>query len=217
MSAPTNWGRFLGAAAVLAATLFLLQVRGRFEQIPPRQNLENLPREFSGWISRDITILPEVRQVLGDGDFLSRVYGRTPEEPALELFIAYFASQRSGTAIHSPRNCLPGAGWTPVESARIEIPRAGGQPVTANRYVIARGLDRKVVVYWYQSNTRAIASEYWAKLYLVTDSIRLNRSDGALVRVITQLAQGESLEQGERRAVAFAQELAPRLAAHIPQ
>ena len=217
MNAWRSWLRLGLAAALLASTAYLLQVRGRYEQIPPRQKLENLPKEFSGWISRDLTIQPEVRQVLGDGDFLSRLYGRTPEEPSLELFIAYFASQRTGTAIHSPRNCLPGAGWTPVESARIEISRPGGQPVIANRYLIARGLDRKVVVYWYQSNSRAIASEYWAKFYLVADSIRLNRSDGSLVRVITSLAQGESLEQGEKRAVAFAQELLPRLEAYIPQ
>jgi EpsI family protein len=217
MSSGRSWLRLGLATVLLASTAYLLQVRGRYEHIPPRQSLENLPREFSGWMSRDLTILPEVRQVLGDGDFLSRVYGRRPEEPGIELFIAYFSSQRSGTAIHSPRNCLPGAGWTPVESSRIQIPRGGGEPVIANRYLIARGLDRKVVVYWYQSNTRAIASEYSAKFYLVTDSIRLNRSDGALVRVITQLARGESEEQGEQRAVAFAQELAPRLTAHIPQ
>lgn len=217
MSGGRGWLRLGLAAVLLASTAYLLQVRGRYEQIPPRQKLENLPKEFSGWISRDLTILPEVRQVLGDGDFLSRLYGRTPEEPSLELFIAYFASQRTGTAIHSPRNCLPGAGWTPVESARIEIPRPGGPPVIANRYLIARGLDRKVVVYWYQSNSRAIASEYWAKFYLVADSIRLNRSDGSLVRVITPLARNEDMGQGERRAVEFAQALLPRLAAHIPQ
>jgi EpsI family protein len=217
MSDGGSWLRFALAAAVLASTAFLLQVRGRFEHVPPRQTLENLPKEFSGWMSRDLTILPEVRQVLGDGDFLSRVYGRTPEEPGIELFIAYFASQRTGTAIHSPRNCLPGAGWTPVEAGRVEIPRAGGEPITANRYLIARGLDRKVVVYWYQSNTRAIASEYWAKFYLVADSVRLNRSDGSLVRVITPLARTEDITQGERRAVAFAQELLPRLTAYIPQ
>ncbi len=217
MSGARNWLRLAVAAVLLASTAYLLQVRGRYEHIPPRQTLQNFPREFPGWISRDLTILPEVRQVLGDGDFLSRVYGRTPEEPGIELFIAYFPSQRTGTAIHSPRNCLPGAGWTPVKSSRIQIPRAQGEPVMANRYLIARGLDRKVVVYWYQSNTRAIASEYWAKFYLVTDSIRLNRSDGALVRVITQLGKGESLEQAQARAVGFAQELVPRLPAHIPQ
>ena len=217
MNGAGSWLRFALAAGVLASTGFLLQVRGRYEHVPARQTLENLPKKFSGWISRDLTIQPEVRQVLGDGDFLSRVYGRTPQEPAIELFIAYFASQRTGTAIHSPRNCLPGAGWTPVEAGRVEIPRAGGEPITANRYLIARGLDRRVVVYWYQSNTRVIASEYSAKFYLVADSIRLNRSDGSLVRVITSLAQGESLEQGEQRAVTFAQELLPQLGPYIPQ
>ncbi|MGH9601614.1 MAG: exosortase C-terminal domain/associated protein EpsI [Terriglobales bacterium] len=217
MSGAGSWLRFVLAAGLLAITAFVVQVRGRFEHIPARQTLENLPKEFSGYISRDVTIQQDVREVLGDGDFLSRIYGRTPQEPGIELFIAYFASQRTGTAIHSPRNCLPGAGWTPVDAGRVEIPRAGGNPITANRYLIARGLDRKVVVYWYQSNTRAIASEYSAKFYLVTDAIRLNRSDGSLVRVITSLAQGESQEQGEKRAVAFAQELVSRLTAYIPE
>lgn len=217
MSGWTNWLRLAAAAALLASTAYLLQVRGRYEHIPSRQTLENLPKEFSGYVSRDLTIQQDVREVLGDGDFLSRIYGRTPQEPGIELFIAYFGSQRTGTAIHSPRNCLPGAGWTPVESARISIARAAGDPVTANRYVIARGLDRKLVLYWYQSNTRAIASEYSAKFYLVADSIRLNRSDGALVRVITALAPGEAAELGEKRAVAFAQELLPRLGSYIPQ
>ncbi|MGH9532506.1 MAG: exosortase C-terminal domain/associated protein EpsI [Terriglobales bacterium] len=217
MSSAGSWLRFVLAAVLLAGTAFVVQVRGRYERIPARQTLENLPKEFSGYISRDVTIQQDVREVLGDGDFLSRIYGRTPQEPGIELFIAYFASQRTGTAIHSPRNCLPGAGWTPVDAGRVEVPRAGGDAITANRYLIARGLDRKVVVYWYQSNTRAIASEYSAKFYLVADSIRLNRSDGSLVRVITAMAPGESLEQGERRAVAFAQELAPRLTAYIPQ
>ncbi len=217
MSGAGGWLRLALAVGLLASTAFLLQVRGRFEHIPPRQRLANLPREFSGWASRDLTIQPEVREVLGDGDFLVRAYGRSPQEPGIELFIAYFHSQRTGTAIHSPRNCLPGAGWTPVESGRIAIPRAGDQPITANRYLIARGLDRMLVVYWYQSNRRAIASEYWAKFYLVADSIRLNRSDGSLVRVITGVPPGEDPAQGEKRAVAFAQELLPRLAAHIPE
>lgn len=212
-----GWLRFVTAAGLLALTAFVVQVRGRYEHIPARQTLENLPKEFSGYVSRDVEIQQDVRQVLGDGDFLSRLYGRTPEEPAIELFIAYFPSQRTGTAIHSPRNCLPGAGWTPVDAGRVEIPRAGGDAITANRYVIARGLDRKIVLYWYQSNTRAIASEYSAKFYLVADSIRLNRSDGSLVRVITGLASGESPEAGEKRAVAFAQELVPRLTTYIPE
>ena len=211
-----GWLRFVMAAGLLALTAFVVQVRGRYEHIPARQTLENLPKEFSGYISRDVEIQQDVRQVLGNGDFLSRLYGR-PEEPAIELFIAYVPSQRTGTAIHSPRNCLPGAGWTPVEAGRVDIPRAGGELITANRYVIARGLDRKVVVYWYQSNTRAIASEYSAKFYLVADSIRLNRSDGSLVRVITGLAPGESTEAGEKRALAFAQELVPRLTTYIPE
>ncbi|MGH9509334.1 MAG: exosortase-associated EpsI family protein, partial [Terriglobales bacterium] len=100
MSSAGSWLRFVLAAVLLAGTAFVVQVRGRYERIPARQTLENLPKEFSGYISRDVTIQQDVREVLGDGDFLSRIYGRTPQEPGIELFIAYFASQRTGTAIH---------------------------------------------------------------------------------------------------------------------
>ncbi|MGH9577790.1 MAG: exosortase-associated EpsI family protein, partial [Terriglobales bacterium] len=86
MSGAGGWLRFVLAAALLAVTGFVVQVRARYEHIPTRQNLENLPKEFSGYISRDLTIQQDVRQVLGDGDFLSRIYGRTPQEPGIELF-----------------------------------------------------------------------------------------------------------------------------------
>ena len=157
----------------------------------------------------------DVREVLGNGDFLERLYKRNTYEPPVDLFVAYFPSQRTGSTIHSPQNCLPGSGWTPLEKNRIQL--AGpGTPVHVNRYVIVKGTDRELVLYWYQAHGRVVASEYWAKFYLVADAISLNRSDGALVRIITPLASNEDVGSAQKRAVQFEEQLIPRLGAYLP-
>lgn len=209
--------RFFSVAALMLVAGVLLQARGRLERIPEREPLADLPRQVGKWEGYDRPILPEVRQVLGDGDFLARLYSRSQDEPFIELFVAYFPTQRTGSTIHSPQNCLPGAGWTPLEAGRIQISAPGQPPITVNRYLMGRGLNRMVILYWYQAHSRVVASEYWAKYYLVADSIRLNRSDGALVRVLTPLAPGEDPGIGERRLVEFAATLRPVLDAYIPR
>jgi EpsI family protein len=112
---------------------------------------------------------------------------------------------------------LPGAGWLPTESSRISIALPGRPPFPANRYVIAKGDDRQLVLYWYWAHDRALASEYWAKFYLVIDSIRLNRSDGSLVRVITPLPPGETVEAAQRRLLSFAGNVIPQQGRYIPR
>ena len=214
---PASAYRFLSVAALMLAVGVFLQARGRLERIPERQELADLPQRVGEWAGRDRPIQPEVRQVLGNGDFLARIYSRSPEEPFIELFVAYFPTQRTGSTIHSPQNCLPGAGWIPLESGRIQISAPGEQPVAVNRYLMGRGLDRMLILYWYQAHSRIVASEYWAKFYLVADSIRMNRSDGALVRLTTPLAPGEDPQAGERRLLEFARSIGPTLDAYIPQ
>jgi EpsI family protein len=164
-----------------------------------------------------VALSPNVRQVLGEGDFLVRIYGRRSDEPYLDLFLAYFPSQRSGNTIHSPQNCLPGAGWLPVESGRIKLLRPNGKAITVNRYLIGKGLERRLVLYWYQAHGRVVASEYWAKFYLVADAIRMNRSDSALVRIVTVVDHNEALAHAQERAVEFAQEILPALDRCIPE
>src|SRR5262249_30001842 len=150
-------------------------------------------------------------EVLGPGDFLLRIYrSRSVTEP-VDLFLAYFPSQRAGDTIHSPKNCLPGAGWSPLESSRISVSLQGRAGFPANRYVIGRGADRQLVLYWYWAHDRAVASEYWAKFYLVADSIRLNRSDGSLVRLTTPIERDESDDAAQQRLLSFAEEAIPRL------
>jgi len=201
---------------LLAGAGLFLHSRSQPELLPPHNPLASFPSRVGDWQGRDLVLSPNIRQVLGEGDFLVRVYGRGPDEPYLDLFLAFFPSQRAGSTIHSPQNCLPGAGWLPVESGKIKLLRPDGKTITVNRYLIGKGLERRLVLYWYQAHGRVVASEYWAKFYLVADAIRMNRSDGALVRITTPVAPQESVESGERRAVEFAQQILPTLDDYFP-
>lgn len=209
--------RFWAAVAVMVAAALFLHNRSRAEILPPRPPLQEFPAELGEWRSRTITIEPEILEILGDGEFLQRLYYRGTTGEVFDLFLAYFPTQRTGSTIHSPKNCLPGAGWAPIESKRIRLTWPDGRSFPVNEYIIGRGLDRQVAIYWYQAHGRAVASEYWAKFYLVADAIRMNRSDGALVRVLTPVRSGESLESARTRAREFTTLLLPHLDRHIPE
>jgi EpsI family protein len=123
--------------------------------------------------------------------------------------------------MHSPLNCLPGAGWLPVERGRAVLPVRSApdgpmRRIEVNQFVIQKGLDRQAVFYWYQSRDRVVASEYWGKVYTVLDAIRYNRTDAALVRVIVPIAQGETGRTAQDTGTEFVESLFPRLAKHLP-
>jgi EpsI family protein len=209
--------RFVLAAALIALTAILLQARGRTEIIPSRLPLSSFPAQLGNWSGKDIPLDKDTLDVLGPGDFLVRDYS-TPDQPEpTNLYIAYFPSQRAGDTIHSPKNCLPGAGWTPEENDRVTLSLPGHRPFPANRYVIAKGGARQLVLYWYWAHDRGVASEYWAKFYLVKDSIRMNRSDGALVRLVTPMLPGEALDAAQQRLLPFASHVVPLLDDYIPR
>ncbi len=210
--------RFIVAVVLLAGTALLLQARSRNEVFPPRAPLASFPERLDTWSGADVEITKEIRDVLGPGDFLLRIY--RPDDrtkPDTDLFIAYFPSQRAGDTIHSPKNCLPGAGWTPIDSQHTTLSLEGHAPFVVNRYVIAKGTDRQLVLYWYWAHNRAVASEYWARVYLVTDSIRMNRSDGALVRITSRILPGETVDSAMQRVLPFAGKVVPLLNQYIPQ
>jgi EpsI family protein len=210
--------RFIAALALIAGSALFLQARGRGEIIPQRPPLSSFPQKLGQWDGSNVTIEKETLDVLGPGDFLLRIYrSDSHPEPYTDLFIAYFPTQRTGDTIHSPKNCLPGAGWNPIESERVRLSVAGHSPFMVNRYLIAKGTDRKLVLYWYWAHGRAVASEYWAKFYLVTDAIQMHRSDGSLVRLTTPVAQNESAEDAMQRLLPFVQEIVPLLNQYIPE
>jgi EpsI family protein len=141
--------------------------------------------------------------VLKADDILSRVYQNKVNGRVATLFIAYFSTQRTGKTPHSPKNCLPGSGWVQLAAGTVQIPVPGeAEPISVNDYSVARGDNQSVVLYWYQARDRVIASEYAAKIFTVTDSIRYNRSDTALVRVVVPVLDGNA-QLATQTAVSF--------------
>ena len=173
----------------------------------PRTPLQTLPFELGGWTGRPATPLSkDVVQLLGVDEHVYRTYVRSGVP--VNLYVGYYESQRTGDTIHSPQNCLPGAGWQPVASTTVDIPGNGG-PVRVNQYVIQKGLQKQVVLYWYQGRGRVVASEYANKAYLMWDAATARRTSGGLVRVITPVMS--TTEAAAQQAVSFAGALLPQL------
>ena len=176
----------------MAATL-LIVLQGaliysavRPETLPVGRSLSMLPATLGSWkLLQEGVIDEETRDVLKADDLLNRFYASGNQ--GANLFVAAFRSQRNGKAPHSPKNCLPGSGWTPLNSGTETIDVGRAMPIVVNRYVVAHGDDRSLVLYWYQSRDRTIASEYTAKFWVVVDAMRLNRTDTALVRVVVPI------------------------------
>jgi EpsI family protein len=190
----------------------------RPEEVPPRQPLANLAMSVGRWTGHEAPkFTDEVLAVLGADDLLNRYY-TSAREPAVSLYVGYYRSQREGDTIHSPMNCLPGAGWLPVANDQAAIAIAGRpDPIVVNRFVIRKGADRQVVLYWYQSHGRVVASEYWSKAYMVYDAVRSHRSDAALVRVVSPVLPSEDgTAAAEQRVIEFVRAVFPHLEAHLP-
>jgi EpsI family protein len=184
------------------------------EEVALRQSLSELPVELGDWRGHDTADLdPETLAVLAADEHVSRNY-HTRGGDAAQLFIAYYRSQRQGSAIHSPMNCLPGTGWQAVSARRMTVSAPRLAAMQINRYVVQKGRSKQLVLYWYQSHGRVVASEYWSKAYLVLDGITLKRTDAALIRVMTPIRAGDSA--AEASAVGLVRELAPRLGSYLP-
>ena len=219
--------QFWSIIALLFATVLVVHVRGDVDQVPPSAPLNQMPVTFGGWEGKDLPITSATREVLGKGDFLNRVYlpetspappfkaGKSETAP-VQLFIAYFPTQRTGQAIHSPQNCLPGSGWTFLSSGVTNFEDNTGTRYRVGDYVISDGRYKQEVLYWYQTHGRSIASDYAAKLHMLADSIRLGRTDAALVRVITPIGTDEPPSRAHNRLIGFAKLVTPALPAYVP-
>jgi EpsI family protein len=213
--------RVIVVLAVLAAAMVSVARANRAEEVPIRISLSLFPMQLGEWqgVQRP-PFTDRVLEVLGLDDYLTRFYqNRTGD--VVDVYIGYWQSQQQGGAIHSPQNCLPGSGWEPVSQGILTFPdprTPGAPPLHVNRYMIRKGIEQQLVLYWYQSRGRIVGSEYWSKIYLVLDAARYNRTDAALVRLVVPLANGSSEAEAhaEGQAIAFASAMLPALGAFLP-
>ncbi|MCS7041726.1 MAG: EpsI family protein [Bryobacteraceae bacterium] len=185
------------------------------ERTFPARPLKEFPADLGPWhMAGEFEIEPEIQRVLRADDSLNRTYVRPGSQAPVSLFVAFFRSQASGAAPHSPKNCLPGSGYAPMESGTVRLPFGAAGEVEVNRYIVARGDSRSIVLYWYQTPARIVAGEFEAKFWLVADSIRYRRSDTSLVRIVVPVAEGVDADSEARQ---FAIRLLPALSAFLPR
>lgn len=180
-----------------------------------RKELKDFPETVGSWqkTGTDQILDEPTLKVLRASDYLLRDF-RKPEGQVANLYVGYYASQRTGATYHSPLNCLPGSGWILSEPGKATITLPDGSSFIANKYVIQNGEYKSFMIYWYQGRGRNVASEYWGKIYTVLDSVRLRRSDGAMVRVTVPFRDSEAAAQ--QAAIEFASAASTVLPQYVP-
>ena len=226
------------ATLLLAGTWGILESFTQEEPVVFKRPFKGFPQTLTDrWKGRDLTLDEEALQTLQLSDYLMRVYspispngpdpqgGVKPDQLIIDsgdqfqsspiwLYVGYYHSQRTGATYHSPKNCLPGAGWQFIESDYVTVPLAPSSIVTINRVLIQKGLERQVILYWYQDRGRTVASEYWAKAYMIWDAMMFNRTDGSLVRVSIPVVK--SPEAAYQQGLRFLQDVWPTLVEYLP-
>jgi EpsI family protein len=211
---------FIVACCLLLGSVALVRA-SKTERVPPRESFSTFPTAIAGWEGHSLGDFDDkILAVLGVDEYINRLYTSPGRQP-VDFYVGYYQSQRQGDTMHSPLNCLPGAGWLPISQKRTEVSVSdehGPRTVLVNDFVIEKGLDRQVVLYWYQAHGRVVASEYWGKIYTVVDAVRMNRSDGALVRLVVPIAPNatQGPAAAEASAIAFAQAIFPQLGRYLP-
>ena len=202
--------------AIIAVGSWAVAVRA--EVVPVSKPLGDLPLQLDDWSGRRVRLDDVIVTALGATDYLLVDYVR-PDGELVNAFVAYYASQRSGQASHSPRACIPGGGWQIGELSQVRVGEMGaaGKPLLANRVEIHRGEQRQLVYYWFAQRGRILTNEYLVKWYLFWDALTRNRSDGGLVRLVTPLLRGETWADGDRRLTGFAAIFAARLGPYLPR
>ncbi|MDP2324088.1 MAG: VPLPA-CTERM-specific exosortase XrtD [Gammaproteobacteria bacterium] len=207
------------AAILVAGTLATVSVSDREEIIPAGVSLRTFPLTIGDWYGQERTISDLELDNLKLTDYTMVSY-QNPTDPGLiELYVAYYESQRKGTSAHSPRACLPGSGWVFDEFGQANIPdiMPDGGPLAVNRVLVSMGERRLLVYYWFMQRGRTVTNEYMVKWYIFWDSITKHRTDGAMVRVVAPIADVSEVPAAEARVGEFLKKAYPALYYHIPQ
>jgi len=203
-------------AVLLCGGVFINWFERRGEAEVSRQPLAQLPEKLGDWRQKgdEIRFGEATESVLRVSDYTQRYYA-APDGRIANLYVGYYASQRTGITYHSPQNCLPGAGWVMREPETVEITTPNGKTFTANKYRIENGTFDEIMIYWYQGRGRTEASEYRDKINTVWDSTLRRRSDGAMVRVMTSV--GDNEKSATKAALDLSAQLAANLNEFVPE
>ena len=187
----------ISIALLLGALMASNFVDNRVEDYPEHTSFVNFPAKLGQWEGRHERMDQDVIDKLKMTDYLLVNYSNAENE-LINLYVAYYQTQRKGVSPHSPRVCIPGGGWEIADLQRVMV---NGH--RANRVIIKKGLQRQLVYYWFQGHGRIVANEYLNKWYLLQDALFKNRTDGALVRIVTPVLEREPIELADARVLDF--------------
>jgi exosortase D (VPLPA-CTERM-specific) len=211
---------FVVAGALVAIALALsLTLPARESVVPVRAAFAEFPMEIGDWRGRPDRLEADTLNVLKLHDYLLADYVGSDPRGRVNLHVAYYASQIDGAWMHSPQGCIPADGWEIIDLQRHRMNSVtfAGDPMVVNRVSIRKGNVRQIVYYWFQERGRITTDEHFSeKLYVLLDAVRRNRTDGAMVRLVTNAIPGESDESADRRLEQFAALFVPQLTPHIP-
>ncbi len=200
---------------LIIAGLFVHFGTSNILRVPDRVDLAALPGKFEGWKSEMQEVDKATLEVLGADDFVITNL-TSPEGNLFNLYIAYLNAQRHGHSWHSPQQCIPGGGWQITDHKILPTETTDGKKFYFNRLIIENRGHTQLLYYWYDQRSRKIANEYIMKIMLIFDAVKLRRTDGAMIRIMTPLVRGESIEEADARLSGFMRQLEPKLPDHIP-
>ncbi len=198
----------------LGAIINLSFISGRVHPMPLVTSLDSLPRVIAGLEGTDVPISEDEQRLAGMSSFVLRSFAPPGGVPTFSVYVGYYEQQRQGKSIHSPRNCLPGAGWEPVGFQPRSLETSLGT-VTVNRYHLVKQGDQSIVYYWYQGRGRVAHDEYRVKYELLRDAALLGRTEEALVRIWVPVQDG-NIAAADSIATAVSRRMVTATAAVLP-
>jgi EpsI family protein len=218
-------------AALLGAGCLLISGAREQKRVPPLRDMATVAMPAPGYRTRDVEVPKEEQRIAGMSNYVMRTFQRDSLDPGFSVYLGYYDYQVQGKTIHSPKNCLPGAGWEAVENGRRTFVAADGQPVTVNRYFAANTERRAqaMIYYWYEGRGRVEANEYRVKWNLLRDAALYGRTEEALVRIVVPIvvplgtpqnvaapAMVAARDAADSLATRMARQLVPNVAAALP-
>ncbi len=205
------------AIVIICASLYMSMAPKMKDIIPSRQNFYSFPLAFDGWTGSREGLRTNILKALKVDDYLLVDYQNKNNE-VVNFYVAYYASQKKGQSAHSPRTCIPGGGWKITAIKQVYVPGVvvDGVPLIVNRTIIQKGELKQLVYYWFQERGRILTNEYMVKWYILWDALTKNRTDGALVRLVTIVPPGEDMKKADKRLARFADIAMKKMHGYLP-
>ncbi len=213
-----NKSIFLLISILFCAAITSNYIQGREDIIPTRKAFLTFPLHLGKWQGRNDYLTQNYLDGLKLTDYTIINYVSPESSANVNFYSAYYQSQRKGVSVHSPKGCIPGDGWQITQFGQITIPdiKLEGNAIEANRAIIQKGSSRQLVYYWFQQRGRSITNEYLVKWYLFYDAIAMNRTDGSLIRLVTNVGESEDINVADQRLQNFMKDVVTELPAYIP-